>query len=188
MNHLHQSFIIIFLLLPMKNSAQVPVVIGMNGKITNNQQFGLDFKFGYKSTVLNFGFTRPNKLGTIGEQMQTIGWNAFPQDIYEKGSYYDYIDFGLNYLLNKNILIGVTYGLGSETIFRNCYDRFEILGYDGYYYMTRNSGNKKHNFGFSFDYLFNIKESGFAILTGIAWSNLNNLAFKIGYVVRGSVD
>lgn len=187
MNHIFHCIVFGIFLIPMKTSAQTPIFIGMNGKITNNQQFGFDFKFGYKSTVLNFGFTRPNKLGTIGEQMQTIGWNEFPEDIYEKGSYYEYIDFGLHHLLHKNILIGATYGLGSETIFRNCYDRFEILGNDGFYHMTRNSGNKKHNYGLSFDYLLNIKESGISILTGISWSKFYNVTLNFGFVGRGSL-
>jgi hypothetical protein len=186
MKNLLSCLVVGLILAPQNNSAQAPVFIGMNGKITNNKQFGLDLKVGYKSTILNFGFTRPTKFGTVGEQMQTIGWNEFTEDIYEKGSYYEYIDFGIHYLLHKNILVGAAYGLGSETIFRNCYDRFEILGYDGFYYMTRNSGNKKHNFGFSFDYLFNIKESGFSIITGLSWSKLNNVAFNFGILGRGS--
>ena len=175
-----------FLLLAIFHCSNVTfaqVRFGLNTRFTTTKNFGLDFKLGYKSVLMNIGFTTPLKKDFVGTRMNNIGWNQFPEDHYKQGAYYEFTDLGLHYLIHKNIIIGAKVGLGKETVFRNCYDRFEILGNDGYYYMMRSSGNRKNNIGFDVDYVWNAPNSGISVLAGLSWSTIYKTGISIGYFV-----
>ncbi len=163
---------------PKELEAQIQ--LGMNGKISTKQNYGFDFKIGYQSLLFNIGFMYPINNGSYGERIQNVGWNQFPQDIYESGSYYDFMDLGIHYLIHKNILIGAKISLGTEYEYQNRYDRLQILGSSGYYHNIRYSGNEATNLGFDLDYVFNLKESAFSIISGISWSKQNSVGINLG--------
>jgi hypothetical protein len=170
-------------LLSLTSNLFSQVQFGINTRYAMTNKLGLDFKLGYQSVIFNVGFTTQLNKGLEGEQMNNVGWRQFPEDQYKKGTYYEFVDLGIHYLLHKNILIGAKIGLGSETEYWNCYDRFEILGNNGYYYKSRKSGNEKTNLGFDLDYVWNLKNSGVSLITGLSWSNQYRLGLNIGYFV-----
>jgi hypothetical protein len=178
---------VIFIILLASQLIQIEEVkaqvqLGMNGKISILQNYGIDLKIGYQSVIFNIGFSKPIFNGTYGRRMPILDWNDLPEEVYETGRFYNYMDLGLHYLVHKNILIGAKIGLGEEYEFQNCYDKLQILGANGYYHKVRYSGNDRVNWGFDLDYVFNFKESSFSLITGISWSKENSMGLNVGYI------
>ena len=94
-----------------------------------------------KNLLFGVGLSASLEKGGVGETYSNISFNEFPQDIYETKttdgiSFYGTIGYRI-----KNLLIGSKLGMTTRMIYQNRYDRFKILGTNGYYNTSAVSEN-----------------------------------------------
>lgn len=100
----------------------------------------LNFNFNVLSNKILYGFSYDQIInsGKVGEHYTTINWDQFPEDRQSQGVFIgNLLTFNLGYSLFKRFAIGIGLGIGEEIIYRNMFDEFHILGYNGYYHLTR---------------------------------------------------
>jgi hypothetical protein len=130
---------------------------GFSQSMTNiSVYYGTTNKFGgdlnlitKKNFIFGFGFGTTLENGGVGEHYTTINFGQFPQDVYQVRrtngtSIYGNVGYKI-----KNLLIGTKIGVTSGMVYQNRFDRFKILGNNGYYYTSANSETKAMVGGFA---------------------------------------
>jgi hypothetical protein len=149
-------FVFILLYTAVNLSAQ-SVEIGMG--YSSSMMLNMNVDYISPSNVvysLDGGIALPN--GTKGEEYSTVNWSEYPEDVIEEGEYYNIINLGVGYKFEKFAVLGLI-GYADETLYRNGYDDYNILGDDGSYYKTTKGDNGKLNVGIKGKYFIPI-ESG----------------------------
>ncbi len=151
------------------------------------QQFGVSFGITAKSYVpFDMYFVNSNGLGfkvncgldiskgQKGEDYtETINWDAFPEDHVSEGSYYTTIDFGVGKYFEKVYFLGLV-GVAKQTLYRNCFDSYHILGDNGDYYK-RAKGINELNYGVEVGYFKN------NFIFGLHYTKFTGIGLKIGF-------
>ena len=119
-----------------------PFHVGMDVGFSNKGYMPVGFHFSSYETKFQFGFTVgvPVRKGTKGEYYSTINWDEYPEDIVGDGEYYTPFTVDVGYKIYGGLIIGAGIGYASKTVYRNMYDSFHILGYNGSYHITLNDG------------------------------------------------
>lgn len=157
---------------------------------------GIDIGMGY-STQKYFSFelayvTKSNltigyymgfnmRPGTAGELYSTINWDEFSEDHYETGSYYDPLGLALGYIF-KNFMATATIGFAKETVYRNCFDSYHILGNNGYYFKTVQGNERVTDIGGKIFYLIDYYDV-MKWKIGFGYSTLQQLSFHTGLIL-----
>lgn len=147
---------------------------GISFGITTNTFIPVDAYFVTPNGIgFKFNLGLPGSPGTKGEDYSnTINWDQFSEDHRMESSYVTTIDFGAGKVFKNFYFFGLL-GVATETRFRNCFDKFHILGDNGYYFKT-GDGTNHLNFGAETGYLFRY------LSAGIHYSRYTGIGVKIG--------
>lgn len=115
-----------------------PYHVGTDIGFSVNGYVPIGFHFGSYNTKFQYGFTVgvPVNRGVKGEHYPTINWDEYPEDIVSEGDYYTPFTIDIGYNVYGGIIIGGGLGIATQTVYRNMFDEFHILGYNGSYYLT----------------------------------------------------
>lgn len=120
-------------------------------KYTKNTILSIDFGLSGKE-YLNFNFDAVNNRFLYGFQYEfiknskiigedysiTINWDQFPEDFVSSGKEItQIITFNFGYNIFDKFFLGCGIGIGEDINYKNMYDNYHILGYNGYYHMIR---------------------------------------------------
>jgi len=152
-------------------SQQMGMSLGLSSKLF----LPLDIHYaGSNGFGIKFNFSNNLNKGTEGEDYtSTINWDQFPEDHVKNGAYYTTYDLGLGKYFENFYVLGML-GLARETLFRNCFDDFHILGDNGYYYK-QTAGSTDINIGAEIGLIKN------NFLFGIHATRFTGIGIKIGY-------
>jgi hypothetical protein len=170
-----KKILILFgIIISMNCSAQK---IGVSFGYTTKSYIPIDFYFASSSGLgLKISLSVDTKKNTEGENYSsTINWDAFPEDHKSEGSYLTPIDFGIGKFFDQFYVFGLI-GFSNETLYRNCFDNFHILGENGNYYKLV-EGNNDLNYGIEAGYF----KSNINI--GIIYTKYTGLGFKLGIYI-----
>ena len=104
--------------------------------------YNMKFQFGLSVAI-------PTQTGINGEEYTgTINWNEYPEDVISEGNYYLPFSIDIGYKIYKGLVVGVGIGFGSQTIYKNMFDKLHILGYDGSYHIRAKGENIPEYKGF----------------------------------------
>ena len=150
------------------------ILLGINYGMTN--KFGFDLTvISEKGFIWGGGATIGLGHGGVGKDYSnTIGPNAFPNDIYEKttngsGSFYGILGYKL-----KNFVINSKIGSGTLRTYYNAYDKSQILSPNGYYF-TSNSAENNILIGINLIY------TGKKIMPNIGFDSYNGVCFGVNF-------
>ncbi len=152
--------------------------IGSSVGFSSKSYFLLDSYFATKKGLtFKINMSADLSRGLKGEDYTgTINWDAFPEDHITEGSFINTFDFGVGKSFNRFIILGLL-GIAIETDYRNCFDKYHILGANGYYYKTI-IGNKDLNYGIEVSYLMS------RILFSMSYTKYSGIGAKIGFYLR----
>jgi hypothetical protein len=113
---------------------QSKTVLTLEGGYSDKNFALLSFNFIWNKFLVGLSSDYLTETGEAGELYTTINWSQNPEDRLSSGSYKTApttIQVGYNVI--DNLYLGVGVGFGTATNYRNMYDKFHILGNDGYY-------------------------------------------------------
>ncbi len=143
----------------------------MENQLLIDLHYATSNHFGVK---LNVGFNLSP--GTNGpNEIDVMGWNEFPEYIYEEGEFFNTFDIGIGYF-NDFYVIGLI-GIIDENNFKNGRDPYYRLGNYGEYCLVNDEGTKL-NFGAEIGYSW----KNYSL--GTYWTQGGGFGAKIGFVLK----
>ena len=115
---------------------------GIGGSIgySLNNYFLFDIAFETRNNIIiKFDAGIDTDRNLKGVYYSVIGWNEFPEDVYEEGSFTNNINFEIGYRYKFLFALGII-GFSSDIYYKNCFDNTYILSNNGKYYLTKNGG------------------------------------------------
>lgn len=108
-----------------------------------NTKLGMDIIYG-KKIVGGIGVATHLGKGAVGKDYsETMGPNAFADDIYEVIEADDIAIYGIiGSRVTSQLMIAAKLGVGTRTKYYNGYDEFQILSPNGYWYTSTDAGTK----------------------------------------------
>lgn len=134
--------IILLLTLFIGISVNAQTNVGM-GVASSLKAISLDLQMDFQDKVgFQIGASVPYKYGFIGEDYtSTINPSSYTGDIYKTGETVDFVPYLSMYFKKNKTSIGLKTGAIIYTGYQNRYDKYNILGLDGYYYVKTKSKN-----------------------------------------------
>lgn len=130
---------------------------------------------------IGFGLKNPSGgIDPIGEHYSVINWDAYPEDVYETGGYWEAsIYWALGGTYKGFYLLAGVEGANYISV-RNCFDNYHILGNNGYYTKGGVSDRISEPY-FKFGKNFHVKEvKDMIITTGVGYSELSGVSVSVG--------
>ena len=100
----------------------------------------MNFHLTYKKVYYGFSVAIPVSKGVKGDLYTVVNWDEMSEDHIDEGTYYTPITFDVGYDI-KSFTIGAGIGIAVGTKYRNCYDKYHILGNNGAYYKEVSDGS-----------------------------------------------
>lgn len=171
-------FLILIVFIPVFSSAQY-VDLSIGYSTSNLMIFDLGYYFNNK-VYLGADFGSEIFNGTSGEDYTgTIGWNEFPEDVFETGEYTSSVINGCLGLRFNRVLLSGVMGVAFNSFYQNRYDASTILGENGDYYVTEEQSNSKFNIGGKMKmFLGSNSNTGFSI--GLKATSVEGVGFLFG--------
>ena len=114
--------------------------IGLGIGYASEGYMPMNFHLTYKKVYYGFSVAIPVSKGVKGDLYTVVNWDEMSEDHIDEGTYYTPITFDVGYDI-KSFTIGAGIGIAVGTKYRNCYDKYHILGNNGAYYKEVSDGS-----------------------------------------------
>ena len=114
--------------------------IGLGIGYASEGYMPMNFHLTYKKVYYGFSVAIPVSKGVKGDLYTVVNWDEMSEDHIDEGTYYTPITFDVGYDI-KSFTIGAGIGIAVGTRYRNCYDKYHILGNNGAYYKEVSDGS-----------------------------------------------
>lgn len=158
-----------------------PLYFGADVGYSQHKYMPIGFHLGNGS--FQYGATVGIAVGTgqEGEHYSNINWDQYPEDIIAEGEYYTPFTIDVAYNVYDGFMIGLGLGYAWKTHYRNMFDEFHILGYNGSYNVTARGTGKVESRVFV-SYYFPSSRNGSLYLKG-QYSNNMGIGLSLGFSI-----
>jgi hypothetical protein len=154
--------------------SNVAPMMNMSTHYGSNNFFGFDISVGKKVTY-GLGLSIYIGKSSVGQEFTNFHWSKYSSDVYEKISAPNISLYGIvGYKPIPNLIIQGNLGMGTKLNYYNAYDKYKILGTNGFYYTTTDAGTTLL-VGGSVQYIFN-KVSPY-----VGYDTFNGIKVGVGY-------